>query len=83
MESYTEREVVEIIKAYTEVLEAKTYFYHRTSSDDFIENLNGIEKLEGALIVLKRLTSIELREMLPNINIKSLEELCKKARGID
>ena len=83
MRSYTPTEVREIIEAYTNVLEAKTYFYSRTSSDDFIENLNGIEKLEGALLSLKRLTSIELRRMLPNINIKDLEELCKKARGID
>ena len=83
MRSYTPTEVREIIEAYTNVLEAKTYFFVRKSSDDFIENLHGVEKLEGALLDLKRLTSIELRDMLPNINIKSLEKLCKQARGID
>ncbi len=82
MRSYAPTEVREIIKAYTKVLGARTYFLERKNSDNIIEKMNGVERLEGALLGLKRLTSTELREMLPNINIQSLEESCKRTIGI-
>ncbi|MEK6830464.1 MAG: hypothetical protein AABX77_00350 [Nanoarchaeota archaeon] len=79
---YTDTEVANIIKRYVNLMRAREFYFNNVYGREVSSSnkRTAIENIEKAMNELKKVTSIELCQVLP-INLRSLEEMCKQVES--
>ena len=86
MANYTDTQVANIIEKYVSLMRAREFYfnniYGKETETNFSRKLIAIEHIEKYISEIKKVTSIELRQIFPEISLGGIEELCKQAKKI-